>query len=147
MLVKEIFETIIFPNLKDYVEKESLYKPNVTKNTPQTSKIFPIVTAILLPYERNYNNLNYGEITYNFGIEINVYAQDLTVNGEKLSKKTICNEVTNKVLEFFENNYHVSIRVELDIKNIDSNVHRDHIRITGKLDTKGGLNNLVIYPR
>ena len=146
MLVKEIFENIIFPDLKKYVEETSIYKPKLIKNIPQKSKVFPIATVILLPFENRYNNLSYGELTYDFGIDINCYAQDITENNEKISKKTVCNEVVSKVVEFFEKNYHVRIKVELDIKNIDSNIHRDNVRITGRLDTKYGLDKLVIYP-
>ena len=104
------------------------------------SKIFPIVPVKLLPIENTYNNLSYGEETYNFGIEINIYAQEKTVGTSKLSKKTICDEVTKKVIEYFKNNYHVSIKLEYDLPNIDSNIHRNYVRITGKLDTKYGLN-------
>lgn len=147
MLVEDIFNDTIYPNLKTYVETNSLYSPKVTKKNPLDSKIFPIVPVKLLPIENTYNNLSYGEETYNFGIEINIYAQEKTVGTSKLSKKTICDEVTKKVIEYFKNNYHVSIKLEYDLPNIDSNIHRNYVRITGKLDTKYGSNNLVIYPR
>lgn len=146
-MVKKTFETIIYPKMKNYVEMQSIYKPKVTKKQTQESKIFPIVPIRLLPIENSYNNLSYSEETYSFGIDINVYAQDKTIDNLKVSKKTICDEITEKIIEFYKTNYHVTIRVEYDIPNIDSNIHRNNIRITGKLDTKYGLNKLVIYPR
>ena len=109
---------------------------------PQQSKVFPIVPVKLLPVTNKYNNLSYGEETYTFGIEINVYS----MASGKASKRTVCNEVTKHVVNYFKNNYHVTIKTELDAINADSNVHRNIIKITGKLDTKYGLDNLVIYP-
>lgn len=142
MIVENIFEDKIFPELKKYVEEKSIYKPTVTKAMPQQSKVFPIVPVKLLPVTNKYNNLSYGEETYTFGIEINVYS----MASGKTSKRTICNEVTEQVVDYFKNNYHVTIKTELDAINADSNVHRNIIKITGKLDTKYGLDNLVIYP-
>lgn len=142
MIVENIFENKIFPELKKYVEEKSIYKPTVTKAMPQQSKVFPIVPVKLLPVTNKYNNLSYGEETYTFGIEINVYS----MTSGKTSKRTVCNEVTEQVVDYFKNNYHVTIKTELDALNADSNVHRNIIKITGTLDTKYGLNNLVIYP-
>lgn len=142
MIVENIFENKIFPELKKYVEEKSIYKPTVTKAMPQQSKVFPIVPVKLLPVTNKYNNLSYGEETYTFGIEINVYS----MASGKTSKRTICNEVTEHVVDYFKNNYYVTIKTELDAINADSNVHRNIIKITGKLDTKYGLDNLVIYP-
>ena len=146
MIVENIFENKIFPELKKYVEEKSIYKPTVTKAMPQQSKVFPIVPVKILPVTNKYNNLSYGEETYTFGIEINVYSQDKTIDSKKISKRTICNEVTEQVVDYFKTNYHVTIKTELDALNTDSNVHRNIVRISGKLDTKYGLNNLVIYP-
>lgn len=147
MLFENIFNNNIYPNLKEYVELNSIYKPKVLKNTPLDSKIFPIVPIKLLPIEKQYNNLNYGEEIYTFGIEINIYAQD-QINGiNKLSKKTICDEVTNVILNYLEVTYHMNLKVEYDVPNIDENIHRNYIRATGILDTKYGLENLVIYPK
>ena len=146
MIIETIFNETIYPNLKEYVETNSIYSPKVTKISPQDSKVFPIVPVRLLPIRNLYNNLNYGEETYNFGIEINIYATDKTVGTSKLSKKTICDEVTSKVIDYFKTNFHVSIYVEYDMPNIDTNIHRNYVRITGVLDTKYGNENLVIYP-
>lgn len=146
MIVENIFESKIYPELKRYVEEKSIYSPTVTKAMPQQSKVFPIVPIKLLPVTNKYNNLSYGEETYTFGIDINVYSQDKTINSKKTSKRTICNEVTKQVVNYFKTNYHVTIKTELDAINADSNVHRNIVRISGKLDTKYGLDNLVIYP-
>ena len=146
MIIEKLFETFIFPNMKKYVEEKSIYNPLITKAMPQESKVFPIVPTKLLPVTNQYNSLNYGEETYTFGIDINVYAQDKTIDGKRVSKRTICNEVTEQIVAYYKTNYRVTIRIELDAINVDSNVHRNIVRITGKLDTKYGLDKLVIYP-
>lgn len=146
MVIDSIFENDIFPDLKEYVTTNSIYSPKVTKKQALDSNTFPIVTVKLLPVTNKYNNLTYGEETYTFGIDINIYAQEKTINTTKYAKKTVCDEVTNKIVEYFKNNFHVTIKVEYDILNIDSNVHRNNVKISGKLDTKYGQNNLVIYP-
>lgn len=146
MIVENLFDTKFFPELKKYVEQKSIYGPHVTKAMPRNSKDFPIVPTKLLPVRNRYNNLSYGEETYSFGIEINVYAQDMTIDGKKVSKRTICNEITSHVIDHYKTNYRVTTKTILDAPNVDSNVHRNIIRITGVLDTKYGLDNLVIYP-
>lgn len=146
MIVDKIFETDIFPKLKDYVTEKSIYSPKVVKKQVLDSGIFPIVTVKLTPIRDRINNLSYGEKTYSFGIDINIYAQEKTVGTTKYAKKTICDEVTEHVANYFEENYHVKIKIEYDILNIDSDVHRNNVRISGRLDTKYGEDNLVIYP-
>ena len=145
MIVENLFETVIYPQMKEYVEQNSIYNPIVTM--PQESKIFPIVPTKLLPVTNQYNNLSYGEETYTFGIEIDAYAEDETINNKKVSKRTICNEITDVIVNYFKVNYRVTVKVELDAPNVDSNIHRNNIKITGKLDTKYGLDKLVIYPK
>jgi len=142
LIVEEVFENIIYPNLKDYVETNSIYSPKITKKRPQESKLFPIVPVRLLYSKNSYNNLSYGEETYTLGIEIDIYSIDIG----NVSKRTICNEITKIINDFFKENYRLTIKNVIDAPNADSNIQRNNIRITGKLDTKYGLNNLVIYP-
>ena len=142
MLMNEVFENTIYPGLKQYVEEHSEYHPSVTKKKPQGSKIFPIVPVSLIDNTNKYNNLNYGEETYNFGINIDVYAEDI----DDISKRTICNEVTTWIEKYLKDNYRLTIKITLDAPNADSNIHRNNIKATGKLDTKYGMDKLVIYP-
>ena len=146
MIAERVFE-IIYPNLKDYVETNSIYSPKVTKKQTLNSKEFPIVPVKLLPIENQYTTVNHEEEIETFGIDINVYAQDKTIGTIKYAKKTVCDEVTKQIVDFFKNNLKVTIRVEHDVINIDSSVHRNNIKITGKVDTKYGIDKLVIYPR
>lgn len=145
MIVEDVFETIIYPNMKTYVENNSIYSPHITKTMPQESKVFPIVPTKLLPVTNEYNNLSYSEETYKFGIEIDIYSQDISNEDNQISKRTVCNEITHHIVDYFKKNYRVTIQVELDVVNVDSTVHRNNIKITGKLDTRY-KDRLVIYP-
>lgn len=146
MIVEKIFEDYIFPNLKTYLTTNSVYTPHTTKKQVLDNGVFPLVTVKLLPVKNKYNNLTYGEETYTFGIDINIYAQDIISGTKKIAKKTVCDEVTSKVIKYFKDNYHVTVNVEYDILNMDTNIHRNNVKINGKLDTKYGENNYVIYP-
>lgn len=146
MIVEDVFNNTIYPNMKQYVEEKSIYNPIVTKAKSQESKRFPIVPTTLLPITNQYNNLSYGEETYTFGINIDVFTIDQTIGGKKVSKRTICDEVTKWIIDYFKTNFRVTIKNYPDAPNADSNVHRNNIKITGKLDTKYGLDKLVIYP-
>ena len=145
MVVEEVFEDIIYPNLKEYVETNNAYCARVTKAYPETSKVFPIIPVKLLPVTNKYNNFSYGEETYTFGIEIEVFAIDKAEGLEKVSKKTICDELVNLIVNYIKENYHFTIRVTHDVPNQDTNVYRNLIRLSGTLDTKYE-GRLFIYP-
>ncbi len=145
MVVEDVFEDIIYPNLKEYVETNNAYGARVTKAYPETSKVFPIIPVKLLPITSRYNNLSYGEESYSFGIEIEVFAIDKTDGLEKVSKKTICDELVKLIVNYIKENYHFTIRVTHDVPNVDSNVYRNLIRLSGTLDTKYE-GRLFIYP-
>lgn len=162
MVVEEVFEDIIYPNLKEYIENNNAYGAKVTKAYPQDSKVFPIIPIKLLSITNHYNNLNYGEETYTFGIEMEVFAIDKTIEvvedvpvGEnevqetttykKVSRKTICDDLVKQIVEYIKENYHFTVKVIHDIPNEDTNVYRDLIRLSGTLDTKY-TDKLVIYP-
>ena len=152
MITQEIFENELYPDLKTYLEEHSVYSPILVKRYTGESKVFPLVTMLLYRTSRNYNTLTYGEKTYDFRIEIDVYANDKTVLDEneksvKVSKRIIGNEITKNIVDFFEEYYTVSIRVNYDTVNMDGNIYRNNIRVSGVLDTKYGDDNYVTYPQ
>ena len=138
MRLKNLFDEKIFPELKEYVETNSIYSPLITKVYTEQSKVFPIVTVQLSREKQIFNTLTWGEKTYPFRIDINVYSNDKTINNTKVSKKTITDEISDVVIDYFDSNYKVSITRQDDIANIDGNIRRDFIRIEGILDTKWG---------
>ena len=146
MRVKELYNEKIFPELKSYIETNSIYSPKVTKVYTEQSKVFPIVTVQLVRERQIFNNLTWGEKTYPFRIDINIYSNDKTVNNTKVSKIVITDEIAGLVEDYFNDNYKISVSRQDDIANIDGNIRRDFIRVEGILDTKWGDNDLTIYP-
>lgn len=146
-LVREVFNNTIYSGLKTYVETNSIYEPLITKSKPSVSKVFPIIPVKLLPSTNEYGNLSYSEERFRFGIEINVNTQEKTVNGSKVAKRTICEELTSLIVKYFKENYRVTVLVTPNAPITDETVHRALIRVTGVIDTRYGLDNLVIYPR
>lgn len=146
MRVKQLYNEKIFPELKEYVETNSSYSPLVTKVHTEQSKVFPIVIVQLVREKQIFNTLTWGEKTYPFRIDINVYSNDKTINNTKVSKKTITDEISDLIEGYFNENYKVSITRQDDMANIDGNIRRDFIRIDGILDTKWGEEGLTIYP-
>ena len=146
MRVKQLYNEKIFPELKNYVETNSIYSPLVTKVYTEQSKVFPIVTVQLVRERQIFNNLTWGEKTYPFRIDINVYSPDKTINNTKVSKIVITDEIASLVEDYFNESCKVSISRQDDMANIDGNIRRDFIRIDGILDTKWGDNDLTIYP-
>ena len=144
MEVEDVFDTIIYPNLKAYLEADLTYTPKVVKVYPQESKTFPIISVRLLPVTNRYNNLSYGEETFVFSIDIDIFAIDGIYDKERIPKKTICDYLTKLTVEYIKQNYHFKIRVKHDANNVDESVHRNQVRLSGTLDTK--YPNLVIYP-
>ena len=158
MVVEDMFDNVFYPGLKEYIEAHNDYSAKVVKVHPQDSKVFPIIPVRLLSVTNRYNNLNYGEETYSFGIEIDIYSIDATIEEtieennqttttyKKVSKKMICDNIAEMIVDYIKSNYHFTIKVTHDAPNMDTNVHRTIIRLNGVLDTKYGDSNLVIYP-
>ena len=146
MRVKQLYNEKFFPELKSYVETNSIYSPLVTKVYTEQSKVFPIVTVQLVRERQIFNNLTWGEQTYPFRIDINIYSNDKTINNTKVSKIVITDEISSLIENYFNENYKVSISRQDDMANIDGNIRRDFIRVEGILDTKWGEEGLTIYP-
>lgn len=146
MEVNELLKDKIFPELKEYVEAHSIYKPLVTKVYTEQSKVFPIVTVQLVRERQKFNTLTWGEKTYPFRLHINVYSNDKTVDGTKVSKIAITDEISDIIEAYFNESCKISLSREDDIANIDGSIRRNLIIIDGILDTKLGKNNYIMYP-
>lgn len=150
-LVQEVFNTKIYPELKQYVEEHSIYKEEdknlIVKNKPSVSKQFPIVPVKLLSSQNTYGNLSYTQERFSFGIEIDINAQDKTIEGNKISKRIICEEITSWIIKYFKENYRVIININPNAPITDELTHRAVIRVSGVIDTRYGVDKLVVYPR
>ena len=146
MRVNDLYKNKIYPELKEYIETNSIYSPVVTKVYTEQSKVFPIITVQLVRERQIFNTLTWGEQTYPFRIDINIYSNDKTVNNTKISKIVITDEISGLIEDYFNNNYKISVSRQDDIANIDGNIRRNFIRVEGILDTKWGEDGLTIYP-
>lgn len=132
LIVENLFETKIFPELKQYVEENSIYDPSVVEEeNGEAILVLPKLSSVV----NQYNDLSYSSEIYTFKIEIRVIVKE-TVG----SKKTIGNEVTEVVIDYFKKNYRLTIQTELDVSNDSS--YQNAIKVMGNLDT----NCLVISP-
>ncbi len=127
--------------LKTYLQENSTYKPNVYEREPN-KKEFPIVIMKELYDNSTYTTLKYTDEIYYLDYEIEIYA----IQKGNISNMTIANEITNKIEQFFKDNYKVRIRASRDVPNIDPNVFRNRVTIRFKVETKY-RDKLIISPR
>lgn len=133
--------TQILSELKTYLHENSLYNPDVFKKEPNTKK-FPIVIMKELNDSSIYTTLKYTDEIYYLGYEINIFA----MQKGNVSNMTIANEITNKIEQFFKDNYKVRLNTRRDVENIDPTVFRNIITVRFKVETKY-KDKLIISPR
>lgn len=131
----------IFQYAKQYIKQKSIYSPEVSKNAPTESDIFPLVIIPNCKIILDEETLKYGERKYEVIFEIEIYAIDKTAGNKKTSRQTIMQELEKLVYEVFEEHYGL-LGDEPKIKpNADTNVARETMRFTGK------MKNNIIYRR
>lgn len=136
----DIYENI-FQYAKKYIKEKSIYNPEVFKNAPTESDIFPLVIIPQCKVVLDDETLKYGERKYEVIFEIEIYSTDKTVGTKKVSRQTIIQELEKLVYEVFEEHY-VLLGEEPQIKpNADTNVARESFKFTGK------IKNNIIYRR
>lgn len=146
MVANDLYKEKIYPELKEYIETHSLYSPVVTKVYTEQSKVFPIVTVQLINEKQKFNNLTWGEQTYPFKLNINIYSNDKTINNTKVSKIAITDEISDIIEAYFNESCKISLERQDDIANIDGTIRRNLIIVSGIVDTKLGKDDLIIYP-
>lgn len=133
--------TQIFDELKTYLQTNSLYNPYVFKREPNDKK-FPIVIMKELYDNSIYTTLKYTDEIYYLDFEINIFA----MQKDGISNMTIASEITNKIEQFFKDNYRVRVRARRDVENIDPTVFRNIVTVRLKVETKY-QDKLIISPR
>ena len=136
----DIYESI-FQYAKKYIKEKSIYSPEVKKNAPTESDIFPLVIIPKCKIVLDDETLKYGEQKYQVIFEIEIYSTDKTVGTKKTSRQTIINELEKLVYEVFEENYKLLGNEPQTAPNADTNIAREIIRFTGK------IKNNIIYRR
>lgn len=135
-----IYENI-FQYAKQYIKQKSIYSPEVFKNAPTESDIFPLVIIPECKIVLDEETLKYGEKKYQVIFEIEIYATDKTVGTKKVSRNTIIQELEKVVYEVFEEHYKLLGAEPQTTPNADTNISRETIRFTGK------IKNNIIYRR
>ena len=131
----------IFQYAKQYIKQKSIYSPEVFKNAPTESDIFPLVIIPECKIILDEETLKYGERRYEIIFNIEIYATDKSIGNKKVSRTTIIQELEKLVYDVFEEHYKL-LGKEPEIKpNADTNVAREEISFTGK------IKNNIIYRR
>lgn len=97
-------ETPIFKKFKQYLKDKSKFAPNVFNKTPQNLVVLP---TVILKETNNiddlrYKTLNREEVVYDITDTIEIYTQEMILDGIKYSSKEIMNELKYLVFNFFE---------------------------------------------
>lgn len=131
----------MFQYAKQYIKQKSIYSPEVFKNAPTESDIFPLVIIPKCKIILDEETLKYTERKYEIKFDIEIYATDKSMNNKKVSRNTIIQELEKLVYDVFEEHYGL-LGKEPQIKpNADTNVARETISFTGK------IKNNIIYRR
>ena len=131
----------IFQYAKQYIKQKSIYSPEVFKDAPTESDIFPLVIIPECKIILDEETLKYGERRYEIIFNIEIYATDKSIGNKKVSRTTIIQELEKLVYDVFEEHYKL-LGKEPEIKpNADTNVAREEISFTGK------IKNNIIYRR
>lgn len=135
-----IYENM-FQYAKQYIKQKSIYNPEVFKNTPTESDIFPLVIIPRCKIVLDDETLKYGEKKYQVIFEIEIYSTDKAIETKKVSRQTIMQELEKLVYDVFEEHYKLSGEEPKTKPNADTNIDRETIRFTGK------IKNNIIYRR
>lgn len=122
----------IFDYAQDYIKTNSNYNPTVLEDTPQQTRIFPLV--IIKHYDDNLvdENLDKTDQKFKINYEIEIYSIDT----EETAKQDIRKELIRLVNDVFDEHYGLARKGNDNIPNIDLNVDRQKLKYSGKLDEK-----------
>lgn len=131
----------IFQYAKQYIKQKSIYSPEVFKNAPTESDVFPLVIIPECKIILDDETLKYGETRYQIIFEIEIYATDKSIGVKKVSRNTIIQELEELIYEIFEGHYKLLGAEPQPTPNADTNIARETIRFTGR------IKNNIIYRR
>lgn len=121
----------IYKKCKKYMEENSNFEPNITKNYISTSTKFPTIALQL----SNFMNTDYCtndkiEKYDEMYLTIDIYTKDKTIDNEKKSSQEINDELTNLIIKFFEI---INMKITLCrlTPNADNNITRRTIQVQG----------------
>lgn len=142
----ELYETI-YNDLVSYLKTNSIYNPKCAKYKPHEISVFPLVTCIEGSNTNEYTTLKYTDELYKYDImEINIFAQNDTINRQQVSGMTIKDEIISHICKYFKETYKLNVKVTPNAPNLDDTIYRGIINVSCKVDTKY-KDKLIIYPR
>jgi hypothetical protein len=127
---------------KTYITSNSKYTPSVIQVYPNESPIFPIVSIEESIQNISSENLSKGERKTFIQFTINVFSCDKTVDGKKISRETINDELVELVSNVFDDHYGMKVRIQ-SAPNMDTSIKRTLITCTADVDNE----KLIIYRR
>jgi len=126
-----------------YIIEKSQYSPTILPDTPQ-DKIFPLIIISSIRNDLYDENLDSTDQRFYIGYEVEIYAMNKIQedNGEIIAKQTITNELSQLVYDVFFEHYGMNVKEDHQIPNVDTDVHRWHMKFEAKIDE-----NKKIYRR
>lgn len=134
----DIYEKV-FQYAKQYIKQNSKYSPEVFKNAPTESKVFPLVIIPKCKFiidDETLKTPSKNERGYKIIFDIEVYSTDKTVGTKKVSKQTIISELEELLYEVFEEHFGLLGNEPQVRPNADINVAREGIEFSGKYKNK-----------
>lgn len=128
-------ENELFKNAKKYIIENSEYSPFVISNFISQAEVFPIVIIEETDDSLSEETLSLGEQKLDLTYEIEIYAMDKVVNGKKIARQVIIDELKNIINDVFENQYGFTRMTSTPRQNIDLDVSRFYMRFEGVYDT------------
>ena len=130
----------IFQYAKQYIKQKSSYNPEVFKNAPTESNIFPLVIIPkpkIILNDETLKTPSKDEKSYRIIFNPEIYAIDKYIEkNKKVSKETIVSEIEELLYDIFEEHFTMLGKEPQIRPNIDTNVARESIEFTGKYKNK-----------
>lgn len=108
-------ENFMFIHFKDYLTEKSKFFPKIYSRPPKNLADFPTVLFRETDNsdDTRYRSLNRMEQAYQITDTIEIYTQDMIIDGVRYSSKTIMSELKYLVFDFFE--YYGATRLSCNI--------------------------------
>lgn len=98
-------EFYIYDLLKKYLEENSRFTPKIFLKAPKQLTTFPTIIFKETNRTENtkYKTLDYSQTVHNVTNTIEVYTQDMIIDGVKYASKIVMSEIKYLLFEFFKN--------------------------------------------
>lgn len=136
---EEVFQEI-YDDIESRLTDLSINPYGATLN-PNESESYSMPTIVMRQIGLNLDRetLSYDHQTFNFNIEVNVYASDSSVTNiddsvSPVHRRTIANQLSDLMFDILFNDYHMKLDGRNPIPNIDPSIYRINLRFSGKFN-------------